>query len=416
MSAVPSPAPRSGGPLGPVPGRSFGEALRAAAGTAALSPSSHNCQPWAVAVAAGPAARRAAARLLGDGGDGGDDSGNGGTGTGGEEHRYLVLALDRARQLDALPAHAAEMLVSCGLYWRLLLRALAARGWTADRVRFTGGTGNSGGPGGFGPAWPESWSAPLCVVRLRPGAPAEDPAALHATALARRTNRAPYRTGEIDPAVLEELLAPAGDATGDTAGAGVVVRHIGDARVRARFAALVARHGGRDFSHGPAWRETHSFLRRNHADARAHGDGFALDQLFGPLSRLRRLALRAALAPATMGVLCLAGYHRLLARRLAATVRAAPVLVAMGLPAGEPGPGDLVRGGARLADYWLRATEAGLALHPVSVVLQHDDPRRRVQSLLGLPGRPFLVARLGRPTTGFPPAPRRAAEAAFRTI
>ncbi|PJE96355.1 RedV protein [Streptomyces carminius] len=415
-----------------MPGPGFGEALRAAAGTAALSPSSHNCQPWAVAVAAGPAARRAAARLLGDGGgdgdgdgdgDGGSGSGSGGTGTEGEERHYLVLALDRARQLDALPAHAAEMLVSCGLYWRLLLRALAARGWTADRVRFTGGTGgtgDSGGPGGFGPAWPGSWSAPLCVVRLRPGAPAEDPAALHATALARRTNRAPYRAGEIDPAVLEELLAPAGDTAWDTAwdtaGAGVVVRHIGDAGVRARFAALVARHGGRDFSHGPAWRETHSFLRRDHADARAHGDGFALDQLFGPLSRLRRLALRAALAPATMGVLCLAGYHRLLARQLAATVRAAPVLVAMGLPAGEPGPGDLVRGGARLADYWLRATGAGLALHPVSVVLQHDDPRRRVQSLLGLPGRPFLVARLGRPTTGFPPAPRRAAEAAFRTI
>src|SRR5690242_4213226 len=101
--------------------RSFHDVLGEAAGLASLSPSSHNSQPWALARMATGGARAAAAGFLGipEGGD----------------EEYLVLALDRRRALTALPAHTVEMAVSCGAYWRLLLRALTAQGWSCTRTR-----------------------------------------------------------------------------------------------------------------------------------------------------------------------------------------------------------------------------------------------------------------------------------------
>lgn len=62
-----------------------------------------------------------------------------------------------------------------------------------------------------------------------------------------------------------------------------------------------------------------------------------------------------------------------------------------------------------LADYWLDATAAGLVLHPISIVIQHDDLRLALQRRFCLPGRVFFAARLGHPAAAFPasPAPRR---------
>ncbi|MVO85124.1 hypothetical protein GPA10_10240 [Streptomyces sp. p1417] len=504
---------------GPVP---FADALDVAARIAVLSPSSHNCQPWALAWARGSASRAVAARLLA--GPGGEPAVGGGPAPGGEDGdgtcEYLVLGLDRDRSLRSLPAHAVEMLLSCGLYGQLLLRALDAQGWTADALRFAAGPAEGDPAPGMelpGTAWPRAWAA-LCVARLRPtartatgtaawtgtgtaartgtgtaawtatgtaartgtgpaartptgpaertgepagkpagkpigeltgqppgeptgqppGEPAGELAALRATARARRTNRAPYRPHPVRPALLDGLTTPSG--CGAARGAEVGVRHLTSEADRAAFADLVARYGGRDFSHRAAWRETHAYLRPTAAAAAARGDGFALDQLFGPLPWPRRQALRVALAPATMRLLGRAGYDRLLARRLADVVRPTPAVVAMSFtrrtptaggapttqgapttgrtPAPEDTPtlADAVKGGARLADYWLCATRAGLALHPVSVVLQHDDVRAALQSRLGIPGRAFFVSRVGWPTAEFPSSPRRPAGASIRTI
>ncbi|PSM42766.1 RedV protein [Streptomyces dioscori] len=397
--------------------------MREAADIAALGPSSHNCQPWGVAWPTGRGARRAVERLVDEAPADGPEASDSTSGVRGTEGRdtdeYVILALDRERELTSLPAHAVEMLASCGAYLQVLLRSLALQGWSTDRIRFvepptggrTGGAYDTGRP--LGGTWPVSWS-PLCAVRLRrTDEPAGSLAELRRTALARRTNRAPYRPDAVEPAVLDALSAP---STGVAEGAEVTVRHLVADSERAAFAGLVARHGGRDFSHRQAWRETYSFVRRDEAEARARGDGFPLSQLFGPLSAPRRHALRLALAPTTMSVLRHAGYHRVLARQLARVVRPTPVVVAMGLTDTSPGVEATVRGGARLAEYWLRATEAGLALHPVSVVLQHDDVRKELQDRLGLPGRTFFVSRLGRPLTDFPRSPRRIGAHAVRTI
>ncbi|BCL32965.1 RedV protein [Streptomyces aurantiacus] len=404
----------------------FEAALREAADIAALSPSSHNCQPWGVAWPVSSGARQAAARRVDEARGGGtsaesiSDGSDGSDGCDGSSRsEYVVLALDRERELTSLPAHAVEMQLSCGAYLQILLRSLALLGWSTDGIGFVEPRpgeqerGRSDFHRRLGDTWPASWS-PLCAVRLRrTGPPSGALAELRRTARARVTNRAPYRTEAVEPAVLAGLRAP---SAGVAEGAEVTVRHLVADSERAVFADVVARHGGRDFSHRQAWRETHSFLRRNEAEAAAQGDGFALSQLFGPMSGPRRLALRTALAPTTMRVLRYAGYHRVLARQLARVVRPTPVVVAMSFADSVPGLEATVRGGAHLAEYWMRATDAGLALHPVSVVLQHDDVRTELQDRLGLPGRTFFVSRLGRSLTEFPPSRRRIASSAVRPI
>ena len=372
-------------------GPGFPDALLAAREIAALSPSSHNSQPWALAWLTSSRARRSAATLLGPPADDGD-------------REYLALALDRDRELGSLPAHAVEMWLSCGLYWQILLRALAAQGWTLGRSHFTDGEGDAGALT-LDEGWPGHWSL-LCVAELHP-APAsdEDLTELRETAEARRTNRAPYRDDDVAPSLLESLMAPSGAAAAD---AKVIVTHLRSEQDRKRFAGFVTRYAGRDFSHDAAWRETHSYLRWSDAHTAATGDGFTLTQLFGPMSAARRLFLRTALNPATLRLLRYGGYHRILAWQLAMITRPTPVIVAMSVPDETPDLAAGVRAGARLADYWLRATRAGLALHPISVVLQHEDVRRALQERFGLPGRTFFVSRVGYPTAEFPRTAHRA--------
>ncbi|MFG1667005.1 RedV protein [Streptomyces sp. Y7] len=402
-------------------GVAFQDALQVAAEIAARSPSSHNCQPWGVGWTIGAGARRTATALLAETAE------RAGCGPAAQdEFEYLVLALDRARRLTALPAHGVEMLVSCGAYAEILLRALAAQGWRADGVRFVDPAGPVHGLRDadpdriFGGRWPRAW-VPLCVVRLAHAhTPGNELAELGDTVRARHTNRGPYRPDRIDPAALAGLSTAGSGLSLVRAAAGhdaeVTVRHMTDGAERAAVADLVRRHGGRDFSHRAAWRETHSFIRRDEADAETSGDGFTLGQLFGPMAPPRRLGMRIALAPATMRVLRHVGYHRLLARQLAAVVRCSPAAVALGFDDEAPGVESVVRGGAVLADYWLGATRAGLVLHPVSVILQHDDARAELEGLLGLPGRAFFVSRLGRAATQFPPSRRLAASRALRLV
>lgn len=437
MTSASASASSAGSATPPTPGGrtdvAFQDALQVATGIAARSPSSHNCQPWGVGWATDAATRRTAAALLATAAPGeraGDGPGLP------RRSEYLVLALDRARRLTALPAHEVEMLLSCGAYGEILARALAAQGWRADGIRFLGRE-DTGDGGLFGDRWPRAWR-PLCVVRLSP-APADPDglAALRDTVRARHTNRGPYRAEAIDPAVLARLSSPGPEPSLFRTHPHVTVHHLVTDAERAAVAGLVARYGGRDFAHLAAWRETHAYIRRDEADAERGGDGFTLGQLFGAMSPPRRWGMRAALAPATMRLLRHVGYDRFLARQLAAAVRGAPAIVALCFercdgpgdsggpdgPGGSGGPGDRVpdagsglRAGAALAGYWLGATRAGLALHPVSIVLQHDDVRAAFERRLGLPGRAFFVSRLGHAVAAFPPSHRLAPSRALRHV
>lgn len=382
------------------PAGDFAAALDAATELAGMGPSSHNCQPWGLARLGGPAARRIAASLLGDAGDSEALTG---------EREYLALALDTDRSLGALAAHDVEMLVSCGAYWQVLLYALDAQGWSVHRLDLPP---DGSGADLFGETWPASWTLLSLVELRRTGGPDGTLDALRKTVADRRTNRAPYAKRPVDPATFAALERP---TPGALPSGGATVRHLTDGDLR-RFVGLVRRYGGLDFSHGTAWRETHSFIRRDDAEAAALGTGFTMTQLFGPMSAPRSLFMRCALSPATMRLLRFTGYHRVLAWQLGAAVRQSAGISVLGWSTEHPDRAEMVRGGARLADYWLRVTRAGLALHPVSVVIQHDGPRHDVEATFGLPGRVFFVSRIGHPTAQFPPAPRRPAACFVRTL
>lgn len=378
----------------PTATRVFAAALAEATALAALSPSSHNCQPWGLAWLAGPA-REAAGTLLG-GADGGRE--------------YLALALDGTHALGSLPAHELEMRLSCGAYGQLLLRGLAAAGWTVERTRLCPDAGEGDR---LSTSWPPGWTL-LGVLALRGGPrSAEAPAELWRTAGDRRTSRGPYGPGAVPPAI----AGPSGEpASGLAAGRGVTVTQLDSAADVGWFADLVARRAERDFSHLPAWRETHSFLRWSDAEAERRGDGLRTSEIFGPLPPWRERLTRLAVAPAGMRMLRHAGYPDHLAGQLAEQVRQTPAVVVLGFETGRPSGADALGGGAALLDYWLRATRAGLALHPISVLVQHDGPRREIETRLGLPGRAFFVSRVGRPVTPASRSPRRPDAAAVRLM
>ena len=134
-------------------------------------------------------------------------------------------------------------------------------------------------------------------------------------------------------------------------------------------------------------------------------DGFAITQLLGPTPAVVRQLLRLGLSPTAMRMLRYVGIPTAMARALGALVGAAPLLVRVSVDRPSPGT-ELVAGGVAM-DVWMRATAAGLALHPVSAILQHDDLRERFQRTLGLAGRAVFFARVGYPTATFPSTPRR---------
>lgn len=350
----------------------FASDLEMAAETAQLAPSSHNCQPWALCWLNSTAARTEARHAI---------SGEG---------EYLVLALDHARALTALPAHRFEMAISCGGYWQLLIRALATRGWVVRQTRYDV-TDHA-----FGTQWPTRFE-PLALARFVRGR--ADPAAtvsLAEEATQRRTARGPYADSAPGPEALKSLAA-AVRTPNDRLCDAIGVRHLCRPNDLATVATLTRRYAARDFSRTDVWRETHSYIRWTDASALIQADGFTPAQLFGLTGGWRLWAKRVALAPGVMRVLQLLDYPATLADQLATLVGRGPMVTVLSLPCRVVAPDVELAAGRALLEYWLAATRHGVGLHPISVLVQHPDSRTALADLLGITGRPYFVARLGYP-------------------
>lgn len=384
------------GAAGPAP--ALREDLAEALALAALSPSSHNSQPWEVLVVESAARRLELSRWLRE---------RSSAPEAGPEEAWLLVALNRDRCLRALPAFALEMNLSCGAYLESLWLGLEARGREA-RIAWV--EGEDGGPPPLPEGWPESWRA-VALVRVgrkRPSGP--EPAAADESDLIglreRITNRGPYAAGTVGGDI-EESLAAAGSGAFPEAGGAFETVVIRDPATLARLGAFVAATAGVEFEDEAAWEETYRHLRFG-GEADAEGaTGLPVSQLFGPLPGWARRLLRRLLAPAAMRRLKRLGLPGLLARQLGELVGASPLAVLLVFKAQHPGPDLQLAAGGRLLRVWLAATRRGLALHPVSVVLQHPSLRQRLESEFGLPGRVFFLARAGIPLRQFPPAPKR---------
>ena len=363
------------------------DALRDAVSVARLAPSSHNCQPWAVASFESPEAVRTLGEWLGV--------------RPRPDERWLVVALDAERALEALPSLGTEMRLSCGMFLQLLAARFAEDGLAARVIPCEGRTG-------LPPLadYPGAWT-PLAAVAVSPGAP-RLPEWLSVLAAHRRTNRAPYEQRPVTSDARRDL-AGAGALFDDDAGrAAVSVMLIDEPGMIRTVGELVGQHAGVDFTDAKAWAETYRYIRFSERAAAANADGFALTQLFGPLPPLVPQLLRMALSPAAMRVLRVFGAPAVMARGLGSLVGAAPLLACVSVASESPWT-ELVAGGVAL-DLWMRATACGLALHPVSAILQHDDIRERFERLVAPKGRAVFFARVGYPTATFPPTSRRSLE------
>lgn len=344
---------------------------------AARAPSSHNSQPWAVARLSSRASRDAVARLFPDAPTAAD---------------WFALAIDAEREIRALPDLHVEMIASCGMFFDALVRVLREEGFRCE----VSWVGDARSPIAI-PGWPSKWRGIAVVSATRREDSVDDTKKDAARLLERRhTNRGPYERNGVSRDVLGRIAGARPSFTSAKRGGARLVM-VEDRQTIERAARFVRRYGARDLVHEGAWRETYSFIRFSEREARARDDGFDVAQLFGPLGPLRRSFLRVALAPSVMQALRWTPYPSTIARGLGDRITTSAALLCVTVRDPNPNAGDVFEAGGLAMDAWLRATESGLAVHPVSVALQHEDLRVAFERELGLDDRLLFFARLGRP-------------------
>ncbi|MEU3461310.1 hypothetical protein ABZ721_15355 [Streptomyces sp. NPDC006733] len=163
------------------------------------------------------------------------------------------------------------------------------------------------------------------------------------------------------------------------------------------------------FGTPPVVRELRTWLRLSRSHPRYAADGLTYEAL--DMSRAEALGLRMVLAPAVYGVLRRLGLARLLAGSqsgllryegsvLVLTTAAGADTSATGTPATgtTTTPAALVRAGQELVRVWYALAERGIAVHPLSQLLDCPLTEQELARRLGGRERPLAVFRAGRPT------------------
>lgn len=179
------------------------------------------------------------------------------------------------------------------------------------------------------------------------------------------------------------------------------------------LAGLAVRADRRLFGSPPVVRELRTWLRLHRSHPRYAADGLTYESL--AMSRAEAAGLRAVLVPGVYGVLRRLGLARLLAGAqsgllryegsvLVLTTAAGTDASGTGTPAGSPAA--VVRAGRELVRVWYALAERGIAVHPLSQIL--DCPRTEQELAGRLEGceRPLAVFRAGRPAGPLPRSAR----------
>lgn len=363
--------------------RTLHQVLSHIAATAALAPSSHNCQPWAVQCLA-----RTAFEALSPPADE----------TAGDWTHALVVGIDRRRALSALPALAREMHLSVGGFASLLLNLLRLSGF------------------GVQTQWlPEGWrdgtphEPVLALLLTLPGTATTGSHPLWQWIAQRHTARGPYLRGPLRPP--DEQCLPHRLADGDAA---LHWRYVHQGDALDALGGFYRRHAAQDFRHGAAWHETYRHLDFSARARNASGTGMNIQSLLGPLPAWQRRLHQLAWHPLAMRLAGPLGLHRRVGREVESLVRSSPAIAYLCADRHAPDARRLhLLAGERITELWLGATREGQSMHPLSVALQHPQIEQALRALLVCEHPVLFIARLGTPATRSVPAYRyrRAPEA-----
>ncbi|MBL8237292.1 MAG: nitroreductase family protein [Bryobacterales bacterium] len=275
----------------------------------------------------------------------------------------IQLYADRTRALPVSDPHDRELIISCGCAL-LHLRVAAAGIGVASTVRL--------------------WCQPddpdhIATITLDPAgaAPASD-AELDNYIEVRRTYRKRFEPRQIPDSVLDELCAAA-----TAEGASLTV--LSSEELRHQTAALIA-DGDALLWHNPSWRR--ELAQWMHP--RRTGDGLTVPWLVAPFTQ-------AVVRSFDMG-----DGEAAKDRQYADE---SPVLAVL-TTAGDT-PIDWLCAGQALARVLLQACQHGVQASYLNQPIQLPELRLKLQTLLGDPGNPQILLRMGYPAGEVPPSPRR---------
>ena len=363
--------------------------LKEAAKFANLAPSSHNSQPWELVFVQSEKGKDSLEKFFQ------------------LEHNtsnlgYIIICLNKKRNLIALKAHRLEMLMSCGAFLELLAQNLKNQGWNASYC-----WANENGIPSLKELFdklPEFWE-PVTIFALNKEENT-DKVISQVDIKKRTTNRGPYKTNDINISPenakkLQSLSFP--EKVKDCQ-----VTLVQEKEQIKKFASFVARYGDTDFTHKQAWRETYSFIHFSDSQIEKAEYGFGVTHIFGPMSKFMKKFYQIFLHPKTMQILKYFGYAKYVAYEFGKLVNLSPMLAYLNFKDNQPNIATQIAGGSIMMNFWLKMAEHNLALHPVSIILQHKKIRIKLQKEMELPeGRAFFFTRIGVPIVDFPPSLRR---------
>jgi hypothetical protein len=320
---------------------------------ARFAPSSHNCQPWQIRLCSVK-----------------------------PQWISFELQFDQTRMLDSLPSLTREMYLGCGIFLEFLLQVLAGLGMQTQ-TRWLG------------------HGRRLIAIEARLTSAPDERLLEHLIyqIQSRRTVRAPYRSPQI-PAQLHEKISHENSLFD-----GNVALHCGTEKMKT-LATLCRHYASLDFSNRNVWRETFRYIHFD--ETQATEDGFYFSNLFGQRSAWFRWAFRLGLHPSNHWLYSLLSIPAMMASTFSKLVSTQGHI--MTLTAGDESAKSLFVAGRSLGRFTLKIQQMNWVMHPLSVLVQHDEPRARVAAALDLHQPLVYIARLGQCSDIPRAAPRRAVD------
>jgi nitroreductase len=275
----------------------------------------------------------------------------------------LELRADRSRWLEATDPDGTELLLSCGAALHHARVSLAASGWVVHVERMH----------------PDDVLARVCLT----GRSGADPnaVALHHAIGERRTDRRPYSDRPVPPEILERLATASTDES-------VSLHHVRLSQMPMLSIAVAAAAAAELTD--PAYL---SELMRWTNRPEWSKDGVPADTAVRHVAR--RVPVREFALPPREGIEVDPGGDL-----------GAAYLILYGH---QTAPGDWLRAGEALSAVLLTAVSRGLAVAPLTDVLEVEHPRGLIRGLVPPGNEPYVLVRCGYPAdpTPLPASPRR---------